>query len=431
MLLAMGIAGWFVVTQPGDIRKDAFEYDQVARSLVEGRGYEYQGQPTMLREPGYPVFRATLYVLGASEQTILYVQVLLVGLSVLLIGSAFLELDEEAGRAAAWGAALAYGFSVYAASHYSEAFTGFLVTLTGYLAVRCLASKTRWYWYGFFVLSGTILILTRMNMAFIPPVLFFAVAMSHSKVWKQRFKLLVVLGLTWILLLLPWVIRNGRQFDQWTISGRSGIQFYARMVKAREPLSRLGASALSVISSRVASSSLGLHPILIEDQWVATWSRFRELAAMLESSLADADRRLRQEALSAITSSPRMLLAYLAWTPIEGLRLWALPSPLSPGFSVENSFYPAWQAREFTTLRFLILGLAHLLQLAFWGLLIYGLYDGWKVFGWKWMPGWIFFAVTLAHLPFDAIIRYGVPAQPWVWGMVAWILCKQGCRLRL
>ncbi len=69
-IVAMCLAGWFAVSQPGEIRKDAFEYDSIARNLVAGRGYAYQDQLTMNREPGYPVFRAVVYVLHGNEKTI-------------------------------------------------------------------------------------------------------------------------------------------------------------------------------------------------------------------------------------------------------------------------------------------------------------------------------------------------------------------------
>lgn len=424
-LVAMCLAGWFVYRQPGEIRKDAFEYDQIAHSLVEGRGYRFDGLLTMSREPGYPVLRAVVYGLGGSAGSILWLQVFLAGVVVWMVGDAFRSVSSNEGAlGAAWGAVLAYGYAVYAASHYSEAFTGFLVTLVGWLAIRCFL-KRAWHWYGLLVLASAALVLTRFNMAFIPPVLFFAIAMSSSPKWKPRMQILVLLGVSWAVMISPWVIRNGVRFHEWTVSGRSGIQFYARMVKAREPLSRLGASIVSVVSSHVASASLGLRPILGEDQWVVTWDRYRQLSEQGNQSAADVDRQLRREALDAITSSPRMVLGYIAWTPIEVLRLWALPSPGSPNFSIENTFYPAWMAGQLTFIKQLVLALAHLTQLLFWSMLVYALYSGWRINGWLWVPGWMFLALTLAHIPFDAIIRYGAPVQPWLWAAIGWMLVRE------
>jgi hypothetical protein len=229
----MCLAGWFVYRQPGEIRKDAFEYDQIAHSLVEGRGYRFDGLLTMSREPGYPVLRAVVYGLGGSAGSILWLQVFLAGVVVWMVGDVFRSVSSNEGAlGAAWGAVLAYGYAVYAASHYSEAFTGFLVTLVGWFAIRCFL-KRAWYWYGLLVLASAALVLTRFNMAFIPPVLFFAIAMSSSPKWKPRMQILVLLGVSWAVMISPWVIRNGVRFHEWTVSGRSGIQFYARMVKAR------------------------------------------------------------------------------------------------------------------------------------------------------------------------------------------------------
>lgn len=422
VLVGTMLAGWFVVTQPGDVRKDALEYDQLAVSLLEGRGYSYEGVPSMLREPGYPVFRAVIYATGGSPSTILWLQVLLVGLGVFVIGLTFERLSQGQGVYAAWGAALAYGYAVYAASHYSEAFTGFLVALTGWLASRCQQEKPVFTRYALFVIASAALVLTRMNMAFIPPVLFFAVAMTNGPTKKQKGQVLALLTICWLALLMPWAIRNGRLFQEWTISGRSGIQLYARMVKAREPMTRLGASLVSVVGSRVASTALGGSPILIEEQWQATWKRYQELLATPGISRADADRQMRREALQVFSASPLILAKYFAWTSVEGLRLWALPSVQSRSFPIENSLYGRWMQGDFTLRHGILLALVHLVQLLLWITLAGGLYHGAKRYGWRWIPGLIVAAVTLAHLPFDVIVRYGVPAQPWLWAVGAWFL---------
>lgn len=420
VLLSMCLAGWFVVSQPGDLRKDAAQYDQLARSLVQGQGFALQGVPTMIREPGYPVFRALVYRAGGGPATILWIQVVLVGLIVGMIGAVFRGLDAASGATPAWGAAVAYGFSVYAAAHYSEVFTGFLVAAVGWSCWRWMETRRRWYGV-LLVASSAALALTRMNMALIPPLLFLAAACQLEALWRKRLKIFLSLGLVWIMLLSPWVIRNGLTFNEWGIAGRSGIQLYARMVKAREPASRLGASYFSVIFSRAASAGLGWQPIFVEDQWLVIKERAKILMDQRLSEF-QIDRTFRREAWHGITAKPYILVSYIAWTPVEVLRLWALPSFRSRHFPIENSFYLASQVQSLSVHMVILLVFAHLLQLIVWCLMALSLYAGWKRFRWRWIPVFMFLAVTAAHLPFDAIIRYGVPVQPWLWAVIVWYI---------
>lgn len=419
-LCAFFIALGFVFFAPGDIRKDAYEYDSIARSIVTTGTFSLHGQPTMLREPGYPFFRAGLYALGANEFVILLAQALLAAVAVFLIGDVFRRLDGS-GFVAAWTAAGAYGFSNYASSHYSEAVTGFFVALVGWLALRCMDGAGRKYYF-FLVLASASLCLTRMNMAFIPPILFFAIAVrSYSASWRRSMGRFVSLVFCFLLLLTPWIVRNGRIFDQWAISGRSGVQFYARMVKAGEPFSRLGGTIVSNVFGTVVATALHLHPVTVYDPWHPTWDRYRFLMETEGKAMFDADQQMRKEALGRIFSEPRYFAGYVAWIPIEVLRLWALPSPGSPGFAVEGMFFSTWQAHRLTSLHVFTLILAHGLQMIFWTLLAISLWRGWKVYTWRWIPGWLFLAVTLAHIPFDAIIRYSAPVQPWMWGVIGWL----------
>lgn len=421
-LFAMLIAGGFVLTQPGEIRKDAGEYDGIARSLVSTGTFSLDGEKTMLREPGYPVFRASLYALGASTQGILWVHVLLVGVVVFLIGITFKELEEKNAHVAAWGAALAYGFSNYASHHYSEVWATCLVAIMGWLALR--SSKMGAFKYKvLLVVVGAGLCLTRINMILVPLLLFVAVAYSSASTWGARAKTLTILVLTWAALLTPWIVRNGRLFQEWNITSRSGIMLHARVQDAREPLSRLGASFVSVGTGQVTASALGLRPIVIQEKLRTTfWTSYNALLKEKGYTPLMADHALRQEAVQQLFTSPRILLAYIAWTPLEVLRLWALPSLLSPDFSIEGMFFPAWQLGQFTYARIFILGAAHSLQFLFWILLALSLYAGAKRYTWKWIPGLLFLAATIVQVPFDVIIRYGVPVQPWLWGAIAWYI---------
>ncbi len=85
---------------------------RLAQNLASGAGYElFDGQPTAIIPPGYPVFLSALHLIGLDEvYQIRLVQVLISLLSILLCTSLARWLM---GPAAAWGTLLLCGFYPY------------------------------------------------------------------------------------------------------------------------------------------------------------------------------------------------------------------------------------------------------------------------------------------------------------------------------
>ena len=76
-LVFTGWMGWFGRI----VNNDAYEYNQIALSLLQGHGFAFgPGQPTAFRPFGYPVFLAAIYAtLGPSTTWVHWVQALLGG----------------------------------------------------------------------------------------------------------------------------------------------------------------------------------------------------------------------------------------------------------------------------------------------------------------------------------------------------------------
>lgn len=434
-LCAFFIALGFVFFAPGDIRKDAYEYDSIARSIVAGEGFSFEGKPTMLREPGYPFFRAAVYFMGGGEKTILLIQAVLAGVSIFLLARALESLNKRAALFAAWTALLAYSFFSFTSRHLAEVLIGFLCSLLLFLITR-VSSDHRYRWFIPFVAG--VLCLTRFSFLFvalISLVLFFLLWSPH----RQNKKRGIEFGLALIIFLgtiFPWSLRNHLRLDEWSITSRVGTQVYARAWKAQQSWRVLGGTYLSVLGGKVFAENLGFVPI-IDQQWRATAQRFTELHPFYSRN--EVDRIVKREGIAIILSSKGTFARALSWSSLELLRFLAFPSPFARDFSIEGMFYPLFLHGGLTPLRIGILILAHGIQLCWIVCIFLSQINGFKYYGLRWFPGILILATALAYLPFDVIIRYAYPIHPWMLASIAfvfwdWILNRrlsQGATCRL
>jgi hypothetical protein len=227
-----------------------------------------------------------------------------------------------------------------------------------------------------------------------------------------------------LLLVTPWIIRNGKTFGVWSITGRTGIQVAARAYKANESWGRLQDSVSSVVMGRSlnALNHPDSKPIILE-QWKWVWDRFA--AWQIDRSDIDADKALRNEAFRIIFRDPQHVMKSALWSVVDSGRLLALPSPLSPEFGIEGMFWPKIEAGTIGIVDRWILIFAHLAQAAWWLGILAGMFFGFQRFGVRFFPGFIVIVLVAAHLPADNIVRYAAPVQPWLlflvgagWGYV-------------
>ena len=335
------LALFFVFTQPGSLTSDAGEYDALAHSILKG-SYSLDGAPSMLREPGYPLFRAALIAFHVPLVGILIVQALLFAAIVWLVGDAVRRMEPKVGTFGMWAAACAYGLAIYAARHLLELFTAFLLAVVAWCWMRGIDTPT-WKWRVLTIMSTAALLLTRMSFMLIP-VAVIAVFTMRDKLRKDALKTVatraLVSSLLLAALLAPWIIRNGRTFGAWSITQRAGITLYARALKAEAPWSTLGQSALSVVVGRsvVARTYPSADPIIIQ-HWKDVWPAFATARANASTDL-EADATLKSKAIGMITSSLSVFMRYALWSGVDAARFLQFPSPFSPEFSVEGMFVP-------------------------------------------------------------------------------------------
>jgi 4-amino-4-deoxy-L-arabinose transferase-like glycosyltransferase len=417
MLVGFLLAASFVVVQPGRIAKDAGEYDMLAQSIAEG-SYQIDGKASMLREPGYPVFRAAIGLLTDHPSVVLWIQVLLYVAIIWLVSDSLRRFDPRLALIGAWSSALSYGLAVYASRHLLEMFAAFLVALVVWFFVRALQTEKPWGDLIGFSVASAVLVLTRVPLALVP----LALAMALAWNWKKkgfievakRGSIFVVIT---IILVFPWVYRNGSTFGVWSITGRTGIQVAARAYKANESWGRLRDSMGSVLIGRslLTVKYPEAKPIILE-QWKWVWNRLE--AWSLDRTEIEADRTLQKEAFGILFSDAAHVVRGGLWSIVDMGRLLALPSPLAAEFGIEGMYWPRVENKTIWTLDIWVLMFAHLLQLLWWIGIFAGLYVGFRDYGKRFFPGYIVLAVLIAHIPADNIIRYAAPIHPWLVALV-------------
>ena len=223
--LAFAVGYW--VDKP--LTHDEREYLLLARNVAEGRGFVHlqpDGAPApgehFGRAPVYPVFLAgVIRLTGAPAaadapllRAIRIVQAALGGALVWLV--AWL-----AGRAAGPRAALAGGWlaAVYPPLVWTPAYiwseTLFSVIALACAAVLSLDGRSR----GLFLTAGALAglaVLTRPAMLFFLPLV--ALWLASRREWRG----LVLLSLACALVILPWTVRNAREYKRFVLVASEG-----------------------------------------------------------------------------------------------------------------------------------------------------------------------------------------------------------------
>ncbi len=209
---------------PGPHLHDAAEYNQLASSILDGKGFSRpDGTPTACRPPFYPVAVALIYWLfGPGDMAVFIIQGILLAVTCVLIylmGRAI--YGNRVGLIAAIGGAF-YPMLIYPALEVlTEALFIFLFTLTLF-AVFKSRETGRWS-----VMAGLFLAmaaLTKPLALFAFPFFLFWIGRSGN---ENRWKFLSLFTLTFILCLVPWTLRNFAIFGGFVpVTTGGGIAFY-------------------------------------------------------------------------------------------------------------------------------------------------------------------------------------------------------------
>jgi len=233
LLVALGLRVFEAANDTSLPAKDAAEYDELAMSLLEGRGYRApSGKLTAYRPPLYPLFLCAVYrVAGHDYQAVKLVQSFLSTVTVALVALWAWALFGR--RAALWAALIA---AVYTpAIHYYFGVTSILTeTLYTFLLTGALTA-----WTVFFtrrpampvaVFSGLLwggAVLARavaLPLLLVSPVLALVLRADRRSILRYH----LVCWSVAAALLAPWVIRNARVFGAFVPSSTNGgASFYA------------------------------------------------------------------------------------------------------------------------------------------------------------------------------------------------------------
>ena len=230
LLLAIAFRAYGVLSHPTALTGDAVDYHRLAIGLVEGRGYiNAEGRPTAWRPPAYPIFLAGVYkIFGVSVVRATMVQAILGGLTVLM-------LSALGAMILGWRRALVAGMiaAVYPAFVWlprlllSENLSLFLLLLS-LGAITLYLRTSRMVWMIVFGALCALNTLVRGANLFLPIAVALGILIIQWRSWKQIVAPLLVMAVAFIVMLLPWTIRNYRVFHHpIPIATQDGLALYS------------------------------------------------------------------------------------------------------------------------------------------------------------------------------------------------------------
>jgi hypothetical protein len=221
----------FIVIYLPTADADADLYKDLAQNLVEMHAYSYQPGtgvllPTDARMPGYPLFLSAVYVFfGTSQRAILIAQVFVDLCTVLLVALLAASLSPAPLRkrvtiAAIWLAATCPFVANYASDSLPEVLATFFTTAAvlvlvwacqSEFAVTDPVTKPRpallWFLGGVIVGLGS-LVRPEVPITLAGPVVVLTVMWSKPANWMRLARTGLILGLGFVIPLLPWAARN-------------------------------------------------------------------------------------------------------------------------------------------------------------------------------------------------------------------------------
>jgi 4-amino-4-deoxy-L-arabinose transferase-like glycosyltransferase len=213
----------------GPDSNDDVEFNHLAWHLAQGHGYvNEQGFPTSFRAPGFPLFLAGLYALAGQSFPLAYASFCaLGGLACLLTYFLARELlDENLARLAAVLAAIYPPHVHLAATFLSENLFVPLLALGVWLFLRRLRTGS----FGCLALAGLALgaaTLVRPFGLLLLPLLLLVLAWAGLRQRRIPLTASVVLGVTFLAVIVPWTARNYRAHGKPVlIATNGGSTFY-------------------------------------------------------------------------------------------------------------------------------------------------------------------------------------------------------------
>lgn len=228
------LAYYYPVDGPGD----GVVYTQIAKNILEQGVYSLESEapftPTLVRLPGYPLFIAGVYsIFGHDNNTaVRVVQAVFDTATCVIVALLAFMWTEDADRKrknafmAFLLAALCPFIAIYAATLLTETLATFLMaamTLTATRALKAASAKRSLLWWIFTGLLAGVAVLLRPDSGLFAAGLGLTLVISGlflfsqeepkflKRLWQVTWKGLAF-SLAFILVLIPWTIRNERLF---------------------------------------------------------------------------------------------------------------------------------------------------------------------------------------------------------------------------
>ena len=193
---------------------DSKEYLLLAETLLDSHTF-----PSILRTPVYPFFIASTYALfGKLPQAVLVFQYVCDGATAVIVALLFFRIFQNARYS--FLAGFLYAINPFAIfySHMvlSETVFTFLFAASVYLFITFLQSRERTHLALSSLLLGTAA-LCRPIALYIPLLLApFLLLAGYS--FRERFMNLLIFSVMCSIVLIPWYVKNHRDFGRWTLS---------------------------------------------------------------------------------------------------------------------------------------------------------------------------------------------------------------------
>jgi len=211
------------------LQKDASVYDELALSVLAGKGLVFEGKTTAIAPPLYPLFLAGIYKMsGSSRLAVLLVQALLGSLvAVFLFSTGKILFSSSAGWFAAVFAAFYWPFIIIGMTLKSESFFIFLEVAGIYYSILSVKSK-RPFLASIAGLFMGLAALTRPIIIYFPVLVIIKLAWDY---YHQKDNRLIFAGGSFLIIFsltyAPWVIRNYLVFNELIASTtNSGMVLY-------------------------------------------------------------------------------------------------------------------------------------------------------------------------------------------------------------
>jgi 4-amino-4-deoxy-L-arabinose transferase-like glycosyltransferase len=214
LILLVEAVAIIAMTDDQIIGVDGRNYELYARNLIDHGAYSAEAvapyDPSMYRTPGYPLFLAALRLIGGDSVVIVRIaQFALLGLLAFLVYGIALEIGNRfAARVAAFLCVTYLPFLWLARMHLTETLTAVLVSAAVLLMLQARVRPGPWrHASAGALLAATALVRPVYALAILP----IAIAML---IWREglTFKDVAIriaaLGTAFVLVLVPWTIRN-------------------------------------------------------------------------------------------------------------------------------------------------------------------------------------------------------------------------------